>query len=101
MFANESLALEIPERLNALCADKKAQITGERLTGQIIHLCKCQLKWSDAFITLLIIVNKAEIVTGSYQLALKYDLFSYHYLNERKKGMPPGTSSVYKRVNVT
>lgn len=93
--------LQIPERLNALCADKKAQITGERLTGQIIHLCKCQLKWSDAFITLLIIVNKAGIMTGSYQLALKYDLFCYHYLNERKKGMPPGTLSVYKRVNVT
>lgn len=93
--------LQIPGRLNALCADKKAQITREQLTGQIIHLCKCQLKWSAAFITLLIIVNKAGIVTGSYQLALKYDLFSYYYLNERKKGRPPGTLSVYKRVNVT
>lgn len=71
--------LQIPGRLNALCADKKAQITGEQLTGQIIHLCKCQLKWSDAFITLLIIVNKAGIVTGTYQLALKCDLLSHHH----------------------
>lgn len=81
---------QIPERLNALCADKKAQITREELTGQIIHLCKCQLKWSDAFITLLIIVNKGGIVTGSYQLALKYDLLSYYYLNEREKGIATG-----------
>lgn len=93
--------LKIPARLNALCAHKRVQITGERPTGQIIHLCKCQPKWSDAFITLLIIVNKGRIVTGSYQLALRYDLFFYHYLNEKKKGMPLGTILVCKRVNVT